>query len=304
MEDAPTCGQARRTNLRPPRKKTEHHSPNEASGELPTETSTSTPPEGITNTGPKPQKKRRNKKKPTAENGGASTAPAESAAASSSQGADALTWQQESILSVSASEFRPATATTTATSAGAAPDAVHEKKNRRKRTKKPPKTAQTENAAEGQTTSAPEEFPQCLLCCSPMLLVSFGSCGHRAACGACCLRLRCCYGRTDCPLCKTELKSVVIAPLRPDLPEFLHFIHHPEGVAKSRPGELGPGSVLVDRWQGGRRPPSSRLLHDLIRSTKFACSVCDAEGRQPFARPGQLESHLRERHGLFLCGEF
>lgn len=93
-----------------------------------------------------------------------------------------------------------------------------------------------------------------------------------------------------------------MAPWRPALPDFSFFLDNPELVARSAPGQLGPGCVLVDRWQGGGRPPSSRLLHQLERSTAAACSVCDPGGRQPFARRAQLEAHLREAHGRHACG--
>ena len=224
-----------------------------------------------------------------------------------------LTWQQESILNAAAPDFRPTrrghgpplpppgdqisnnpssdiTQTAAAVAAALAPP---------KRKRRPKKTPQNQ---EKNNDKDEEEASHCLLCCNSMQLVSFGACGHQAACGPCCLRMRMCYGRIDCPLCKTDLPEVVISPYRRDIPEFSFFLNHPEAAARSRPGELGPGSILADRWQPGKRQPSSRLLHDLMRSTGLACSVCDSEGKNPFARASQLEGHLRDCHQRYLCG--
>lgn len=63
-------------------------------------------------------------------------------------------------------------------------------------------------AALGDPAAAHPEAPQCLVCCSEMAEVGLGACNHKAVCGVCTLRLRLCYGRRDCPLCKTELKEV------------------------------------------------------------------------------------------------
>jgi hypothetical protein len=61
-----------------------------------------------------------------------------------------------------------------------------------------------QEAAQG----AHPEAPHCLVCCSEMREVGIGACNHKQVCGTCTLRLRLCYDRRDCPLCKTELKEV------------------------------------------------------------------------------------------------
>lgn len=278
--------------------------------QAPTDTAPTNPPDGTTAQTQPPERRRRArkpKKQPL------DALPSAGDAQPAEQGpsrAEPLTWQQESILNVSAADFRPsnthrgqplpppppgewlpqdASLPALAAAASAPP-------KKKKRPKKP--AAPQENAP----AAAEEEAPHCLLCCNTMSLVSFGACGHKAACGPCCLRMRMCYGRTDCPLCKTDLPEVIISPYRKDIPDFSFFQTNPEAAARSRPGELGPGCVLADRWQPGRRQPSSRLLHDLARSTAVACSVCDPQGRNPFTRPSQLEMHLRDRHNRFVCG--
>lgn len=219
------------------------------------------------------------------------------------------------MLSVDAPAFHPGAASESRQpEAQAGPSRAG--KSRSRRHPKPPSHhvpahRPAEAASHEQASSATEaddehdgenEVPMCLLCCGPMTLTSFGSCNHKAACGRCCLRMRMCYDSTDCPLCKAELKEVVIAPWRPDLPDFAHFKANPEASVRARGGQLGPGTVLVDRWVSARRPPSSRLLHDLVRSTGIACAACDPTGHHPFSRYSQLEGHVKEAHGCFLCG--
>jgi len=225
----------------------------------------------------------------------------------------APTWQQQHrFLNVEAADFQPNSGSLETGDGGKNNSA--KPKPKRKKKKSPPGLAKNE---EGSTTNNTEEdnlllgigdeelegeAPHCLLCCSPMALVSFGSCGHVTACGPCCLRLRMCYNRTDCSVCKSELPDVVIAPWRPDLPDFAFFLDHPVSVARSRPGKLGPGCILADKWQPKGRKSSSKLLYDLERSTGIACSVCDKAGARPFPNHKELAAHLLERHGKFICG--
>jgi hypothetical protein len=70
------------------------------------------------------------------------------------------------------------------------------------------RVADVGGAGQGDATAAHPEAPQCLVCCSEMAEVGLGACNHKAVCGTCTLRLRLCYGRRDCPLCKAELKEV------------------------------------------------------------------------------------------------
>jgi E3 ubiquitin-protein ligase ZNF598 len=186
--------------------------------------------------------------------------------------------------------------------------APQENPRKKKAAKNKSEAAQGDAAATAQLASAggdakvASSAPHCLLCAEPMSLLSFGACNHRVACGRCCLRMRMCYHRTDCALCKMNLEEVVIAPWRPSLPEFEYFSNTPNASARSRPGQLGPGTVLVDKWQPGRRPPSTRLLHELERSTALACSACPPDRRKTFARAGHLENHVHQQHGLSICG--
>jgi hypothetical protein len=225
----------------------------------------------------------------------------------------APTWQQhQSFLNAEAADFQPKLGSLE--TGGGGKNNSAKPKPKRKKKKPPPGLAKND---EGFTTANNDdgnillrigeeklegEAPHCLLCCSLMALASFGSCGHLTACGPCCLRLRMCYNRTDCSVCKTELSDVVIAPWRPDLPDFTYFLDHPESVARSKPGKLGPGCILADKWQPKPRKPSSKLLHDLERSIGIACSVCDKAGVRPFPNHKELGAHLFERHGKHVCG--
>ncbi|KAL4520222.1 hypothetical protein Ndes2437B_g04625 [Nannochloris sp. 'desiccata'] len=224
------------------------------------------------------------------------------------------TWQQQqSFLNAEAANFQPNFGSLETGDGGKNNSA--KPKPKRKKKKPPPGLAKNDEGSNNNNNKDDKgnlllgivdeelegEAPHCLLCCSPMAIASFGSCGHLTACGPCCLRLRMCYNRTDCSVCKSELPDVVIAPWRPDLPDFAFFLDHPESVARSRPGQLGPGCILADKWQPKNRKPSSKLLHDLERSTGIACSVCDKAGTRPFPNYKELAGHLFQRHGKNLC---
>ena len=143
--------------------------------------------------------------------------------------------------------------------------------------------------------------PHCLLCAELMETISFGSCNHYVACGKCCLRLRMCYNRVDCPLCKIELKEIVIAPWRASLPEFSQYRKAGSNQAVlARGRKLGPGQVFVDRWQPSGRN-STKLLHELVGLTTLSCSVCDPKGRKPFEKPKVLKDHLSQKHNKYIC---
>eukprot|EP00887_Chlorella_sp_A99_P007429 scaffold2.g7429.t1 len=146
--------------------------------------------------------------------------------------------------------------------------------------------------------AAAEDAPHCLVCCDPLVEVALGRCNHGQACSSCTLRMRLCYGNRDCPFCKQQLDEVLIAPWRPDLPEWEWYEAHPEAVARSRC--FAGGTILADRWRPGGRL-SSRLLHDLERRTSPACSVCDPGAQAPFPTVPQLARHMRDDHGQRMC---
>lgn len=163
---------------------------------------------------------------------------------------------------------------------------------------RPPSGAAHSSAAAAASSDPPAEAPSCLVCCSVMAEVALGACNHKEVCGQCTLRLRLCYGRNDCPLCKAELKEVIIAPWRPQLPDWDAYQAHPEWVARS--SKWARGEILADRWRRGGRL-SSRLMHDLQRRTALACSLCDPGGEAPFQRREHLLRHMQEAHDQRLC---
>ena len=188
----------------------------------------------------------------------------------------------------------------------AAPDASGASAQSKKRSRKKDIRQQaSEEDGLGTTEEEKDEdtiLPHCLLCADPMKIISFGSCNHRVACAKCCLRLRMCYNKLDCPLCKMELKEVVIAPFRTTLPDFSYYTSSGSSiVARSRPAQLGPGIVMVDRWQPGNKPLSTKLLHEMINQTTLSCRLCDPKGRKPFDKMKLLRQHLLEKHNKYIC---
>ena len=92
---------------------------------------------------------------------------------------------------------------------------------------------------------------------------------------------------------KTPLDEVLVAPWRPQLPDWAWWQAHPEAVARSR--RFAGGSILADRWRPGGRL-SSRLLHELARRCSAACGLCDPRATRPFPSPPDLARHVREAH--------
>lgn len=143
--------------------------------------------------------------------------------------------------------------------------------------------------------------PNCLLCCNPAEIVAFGRCNHPIACAKCCLRLRICYKRTDCPLCKTDTQDIVISYWRSDLPTFEHFTDSKNlNVVRTRPGQLGPGVIHIDTWRP-KGPASSKLFHELKRMTAISCALCSPSVRQQFSNLRILENHVKAEHGRYMC---
>lgn len=144
--------------------------------------------------------------------------------------------------------------------------------------------------------------PNCLLCCNPADIVAFGRCNHPIACAKCCLRLRMCYKRTDCPLCKTDTQDIAVAYWRPNLPLFEHLTDSKTlNVVRTRPGQLGPGVIAVDTWRQ-QGPASTRLFHDLKRMTSISCALCIPQSsRKQFSNLKSLENHVKAEHGRYMC---
>lgn len=125
-----------------------------------------------------------------------------------------------------------------------------------------------------------------------------GACNHREVCGTCTLRMRLCYGRKDCPLCKAELQEVVIALWRQEgLPNYEFYQSHPELLARNPKWARG---IAADKWRPRGRP-NNRLLGELQRRTAMACTLCDRAAARPFPSPHHLLRHVQEAHGQRLC---
>lgn len=152
-------------------------------------------------------------------------------------------------------------------------------------------TALDEEIKENDT----HERPSCILCCDPMSVVSFGSCDHRTACEKCCLRLRICYSNLDCPMCKKELKEIVLAPWREEEPIPPFSVYKVNSSLSSRiVSQLGPGVVLVDKWD--KHKGRSRLLNQLLGMVGMSCPMCPIEGARKFKNHRDLLDHVRKSH--------
>jgi hypothetical protein len=135
-----------------------------------------------------------------------------------------------------------------------------------------------------------EEAPVCLLCCEEIDVVSFGACNHMAACGKCCLRLRMCYGKIECVVCKKKLDDIVIAPWKKHMFDFQYYASHPKASSRISM-QLGPGQVMVAKNSG-------KLLTELQKMVSLSCGVCDSSS---FKKPKMLIEHIKKEHGKFMC---
>lgn len=141
------------------------------------------------------------------------------------------------------------------------------------------------------------EKPICILCCDPMSVISFGACEHRSSCEKCCLRLRMCYSNLDCPICKKELKEIVLAPWRggKPIPPFSAY-QSDTSLSSHVTSQLGPGVVLVDKWHENKG--TSRLLNQLLDMVSVSCPKCSEQdiSNVKFKTNKSLIDHLRKKH--------
>lgn len=100
--------------------------------------------------------------------------------------------------------------------------------------------------------------------------------------------------------CQTccHAEQVVVAPWRPELPDWADYAAHPEWVARTK--RWAGGKICADRWSGGGRR-GAPLLQQLQSRTALACMVCDPGGQVPFQRREQLLMHVEQEHGMGLC---
>ncbi|KAI8111744.1 hypothetical protein M9435_004243 [Picochlorum sp. BPE23] len=143
-----------------------------------------------------------------------------------------------------------------------------------------------------------ESMPICILCCEPMEVMSFGECNHWASCYKCCLRLRMCYDNTECPMCKKELRDIVIAPWRKSMPKFSEYVRGTLPYKIHRVDlKLGPGVVMVDDPPGR----SQKLLNELLGMVSLSCSKCSTTSRKRYKNAKQLMDHMQKQHSTYMC---
>jgi hypothetical protein len=164
-----------------------------------------------------------------------------------------------------------------------------------------------EEEAKSETPPSNEEQHQedhtCLLCCEPMNVVSFGECNHRASCEKCCLRLRMCYNNMDCPMCKQELREIVLAPCRANIPPFNAY-KKDASLSSRITKQLGPGVVMVDSYH--EIPGASRLLQQLLNMVKIQCPLCyntvSEKKSSRIKNNTQLIEHIKSQHrNAYIC---
>lgn len=163
------------------------------------------------------------------------------------------------------------------------------------------KAAQEEQVKDSERNGS-QDRPICILCCDPMSVVSFGACNHMTACAKCCLRLRICYSNLECPMCKKEMKEIVLAPWRGEesMPSFSRYMNDAALSSRITNSQLGPGVVYVDKWheQKGR----SRLLAELLDMVSMSCPKCRKGSGLKFKNHKNLMEHMRKTHkSSYLC---
>ncbi|KAK3256940.1 hypothetical protein CYMTET_33954, partial [Cymbomonas tetramitiformis] len=71
-----------------------------------------------------------------------------------------------------------------------------------------PPTSGPPNPAEAAPVS---DDAHCIVCCNPLTIAAFMSCGHSQVCAECCLRSRMLFKDRKCPLCKADQPEVLLA---------------------------------------------------------------------------------------------
>ena len=127
-----------------------------------------------------------------------------------------------------------------------------------------------------------------------------GHCNHKDICANCGLRMRICYDKMACPLCKAELKEVVMTPWRPEgVPDWTNLQRDMHHMWTNLSWVRG---VFVDNRQveglaKRRRPLSS----ELEARTGRTCSICDPAADRVFPSNRSLMRHMELEHSKFLC---
>jgi hypothetical protein len=136
----------------------------------------------------------------------------------------------------------------------------------------------------------PSSLPSCILCCEPMHVVAFGECGHKASCEKCLLRLRMCYKNYDCPMCKHEMREIVLAPWRDPMPQFSDY--KSKMVESSRiVKQLGDGIVYVDKCDHDRL-----LLNQVLNMVGTSCPACNKESKSKITSERRIKTFKSNKH--------
>jgi len=149
------------------------------------------------------------------------------------------------------------------------------------------------------------EAQTCIVCCEDIEARAIGRCGHDSVCATCSLRMRLCYKQQRCPLCKDNLKEVVITRASCDSPAA--FFQEAMASKQKRlwhRKQWAP-NVFVDTasdCQGGGRRGGKPPLHvRLMQQTARACLLCDRSGHRPFPSDKALLHHVDTSHDQRLC---
>ncbi|KAK9831172.1 hypothetical protein WJX74_005907 [Apatococcus lobatus] len=168
--------------------------------------------------------------------------------------------------------------------------------------------------AETATSSLPNEeelAADCLLCCEPLEVVAVGMCNHRNICAKCTIRLRLCYNKRLCPLCKTHNAQVVLArstycsipkwseldalmttgsPLLLEQPRWARGVWFYQGETAQPAFQAALGAHKV-----------RSLEKEMVGWTARACPICDPRGSRPLTNNKSLQQHMQRVHGRLLC---
>lgn len=175
--------------------------------------------------------------------------------------------------------------------------AANRTSNRNPRTKgKSSKASHPGNVASPSNVTKPPNAEEssvsvCPICAEPARDWAVGHCSH-VVCGDCSHRMRVLYGRKTCAMCNTELRQVIIVPIKDYQPDMVFE------TAVALPGAFH--DKTVDMWF------LERSRHQQLKNFRgWKCShkACNRKGAKEvvFPNSAMLKAHARNIHRSVYC---
>lgn len=121
----------------------------------------------------------------------------------------------------------------------------------------------------------------CLTCADPIQIYAIGKCNHKEFCYICTIRMRQLYGNIKCPICKTDLETVI-------------YSENPEKNFENYKQE----NLLFD--DNLKSYYENKKVKDSCEKVwEISCSVFGCQ--QTFPSIENLKSHLKNKHQLTFC---